>query len=51
LNGPGAPEDGNFIQIGVFCFEIVIIWVAFFCLPCSKQKGRPTFDKESEERK
>jgi hypothetical protein len=38
-NGPGA-QDNVWLSTGGFVLQVILAWLAFLMLPCSKQKGR-----------
>lgn len=40
-SGPGQAGDFTII-VGTFAVQIVLVWLAFFLLPCAKEKGRST---------
>lgn len=43
--GPGAVVDSIYVYYDLFTFflQILLLWLSFFLLPCSKQKGAPRF--------
>lgn len=49
-DGPGA-QIYFYYDVVVYCLQVLMIWMAFIMLPCSKQKGKPRFkyDDNNEE--
>jgi hypothetical protein len=42
--GPGANKGNNsYYDLFCFCLQVALVWLAFFLLPFSKEKGEPRF--------